>query len=218
MSHEFEIFDIDQHVGSTGDAHGLVHDGQKSGAGAVPAEVQNRLAFMDDLGVRESVAIPGHHYNRAAGARATMAENDAIAAYRAACRDRFPVAVGIVEPLDQQAALDAVRVHRRCRAQRGFRYRKLRDDRPHDPTRAADRGPSDTVRQPVLFKRARLWPKPAGSARKDRRAQHHRYTGPDHRRKGIDSGRQCAADIGVVIAQGSLPSAVMDTATDREER
>ena len=108
LDHSFEIFDIHQHVGSTGDAHGLVHEGQKSGADLVDSEVINRLAFMDDVGIRKSVAIPGHHYNRAEGIRSTMAQNDAIARYRDANPAHFPIAVGIVEPLDQQAAVDEV--------------------------------------------------------------------------------------------------------------
>lgn len=108
MPHGFAIFDVHQHVGSTGDVHNLVVAGQMSGVALVEAEIANRAAFMDDVGIRQSVAIPGHAYNRAEGARATMAQNDAIARYRAAGPDRFPVAAGIVEPLDQQAAIDEV--------------------------------------------------------------------------------------------------------------
>ena len=104
--HNFEIFDIHQHMGSTGDAHGLVNDTQVSGAGMNNAELVCRLEFMEAAKIRHAVAIPGHNYNRAAGAAATHAENVAIAAYRDAVPDRFPVAVGLVEPLDQQAAVD----------------------------------------------------------------------------------------------------------------
>ena len=105
-AHDFEIFDIHQHMGSTGDAHGFVTDTQVSGARIDPAEVACRLEFMDRMRIGRAVAIPGHNYNRAAGAQATHAENEAIARYRDAMPDRFPVAVGIVEPLDQQAAVD----------------------------------------------------------------------------------------------------------------
>ena len=104
--HSFEIFDIHQHMGSTGDAHGLVNDTQVSGANLNEAELACRLEFMDKARIRHAVAIPGHNYNRAEGARATHAENVAIAGYRDAQPDRFPVAVGIVEPLDQAAAVE----------------------------------------------------------------------------------------------------------------
>lgn len=107
-SQDFRIFDIHQHVGSTGDALGIITEGQQSGAAMSDPEAANRIAFMDDVGITQSVAIPGHHYNRAEGIRATMAENDAIARYRDANPERFPIAVGIVEPLDHAAALDEV--------------------------------------------------------------------------------------------------------------
>lgn len=104
----FDIFDVHQHVGSTGSAHGLVRDDQMHGAGLDQNEISNRLSFMDAVGIRQSLAIPGHAYNRAQGARATMAQNDAIAAYRDANPGRFPIGIGVVEPLDEQAAVDEV--------------------------------------------------------------------------------------------------------------
>lgn len=104
--HQFDIFDIHQHMGSTGDAHGFVTEGQVSGAGINREEVACRIAFMDQARISRAVAIPGHNYNRAAGAQATHAENEAIARYCATAPDRFPVAVGLVEALDQQAAVD----------------------------------------------------------------------------------------------------------------
>ena len=104
--HDFDVLDIHQHMGSTGDAHGFVTEGQVSGADVNSTEVAARLEFMAQAKIRQAVAIPGHNYNRAAGARATHAENEAIARYRAALPGQFPVAVGIVEPLDQQAAVE----------------------------------------------------------------------------------------------------------------
>ena len=56
-------------------------------------------------GVRQAIAIPGHNYNRADGIAATRRENDAIAAYRDHLPSRFPVAAGVVEPLDEAAGL-----------------------------------------------------------------------------------------------------------------
>jgi predicted TIM-barrel fold metal-dependent hydrolase len=60
---------------------------------------------MDEGGIRQAIAIPGHNYNRADGIAATRRENDAIAAYRDRLADRFPVAAGVVEPLDEAAGL-----------------------------------------------------------------------------------------------------------------
>ena len=101
----FDIFDCHQHMGSTGDAHGIVVPGQVRGATIVGDEVATRLRFMDHGGVRQAIAIPGHNYNRADGIAATRRENDAIAAYRDHLPSRFPVAAGVVEPLDEAAGL-----------------------------------------------------------------------------------------------------------------
>ena len=49
--------------------------------------------------------IPGHGYHRPNGIADTRAENDAIAAYRDRMPERFPGAVGIVEPRDGAAGL-----------------------------------------------------------------------------------------------------------------
>jgi hypothetical protein len=78
----FDLFDCHQHMGSTGDAHGIVVPGQVRGATIVDEEVATRLRFMDQGGIRQAIAIPGHNYNRADGIAATRRENDAIAAYR----------------------------------------------------------------------------------------------------------------------------------------
>ena len=110
-AHGFEIFDIHQHMGSTADAHGFATEGAVV-SGANAQELAARLKFMDRAGIGATVAIPGHNYNRSAGVASTAAENDAIAAYRDATPGRFPVAVGVIEPLDQAAAVqEVVRIH-----------------------------------------------------------------------------------------------------------
>ncbi len=106
--HGFDIFDIHQHMGSTGDAHGFTIEGQVAAGDIDPDELACRLEFMRQAGIGRAVAIPGHNYNRADGIKSTRAENDAIARYRDATPDRFPIAVGVIEPLDQAAALDEV--------------------------------------------------------------------------------------------------------------
>ena len=99
------IIDCHQHMGTTADAHGGGVAGQVGSDTIDPAEVATRLRFMDRAGIAQAVAIPGHNYNRADGIAATRRENDAIAAYRDRNPDRFPVAAGIVEPLDQSAGI-----------------------------------------------------------------------------------------------------------------
>ena len=104
----FDVFDCHQHMGSTADAHGVVLPGQVRGGRVVPEEVATRLRAMDAAEIRQAVAIPGHTYNRSDGIAATRRQNDAIAAYRDHRPDRFPVAAGIVEPLDEAAGLGEI--------------------------------------------------------------------------------------------------------------
>lgn len=104
----FDVFDIHQHVGTTADAHGGGVAGQVRGGSINHDEVRCRLEFMDLAGIAQAVAIPGHNYNRADGIAATRRENDTIAAYRDLNPDRFPIAAGIVEPLDEHAGLHEI--------------------------------------------------------------------------------------------------------------
>jgi predicted TIM-barrel fold metal-dependent hydrolase len=104
----FDVFDCHQHMGSTADAHGVVLPGQVKGGRIVDEEVTTRLRFMDGAGVRQAIAIPGHTYDRSDGIAATRRQNDAVAAYRDHRPDRFPVAAGIVEPLDEARGLEEI--------------------------------------------------------------------------------------------------------------
>ncbi len=61
---------------------------------------------MDATGVDQAVLIPGHGYLRPEGLADTRRINDAIAAYRDRRPDRFPAALGVVEPLYGKAGLD----------------------------------------------------------------------------------------------------------------
>src|SRR5262249_60319900 len=63
-----------------------------------------RLEIMAAGGVAQGVVRPRHGYERSRGIADTRAVNDAIAAYRDRRRDRFPAAVGIVEPRDGAAS------------------------------------------------------------------------------------------------------------------
>lgn len=95
-----DVFDCHHHVGQV---HGFLADGDAPGGStdvgaAVDEEMAARLAIMDSAGVAQAAVIPGHGYERPAGIADTRRINDEIAAYRDRMPDRFPVAIGVVEP------------------------------------------------------------------------------------------------------------------------
>jgi len=120
MRDELEIVDVHHHVGSAFLALGGPID-EPAAVGAIdrdddhahsttgdPAqrELESRLEIMDAGGVDRAIVIPGHGYLRPRGIVDTRAENDAISSYRDRMPDRFPAAVGIVEPRDGEASLE----------------------------------------------------------------------------------------------------------------
>jgi predicted TIM-barrel fold metal-dependent hydrolase len=112
--HGFEVLDVHHHVGDAFTALGgaLVADG-RSPEELERLELERRLEVMDGDDVGQAVVIPGHGYLRPDGIGDTRRVNDAIAAYRDGRPDRFPVAVGIVEPTHGPRSLEEVdRVHR----------------------------------------------------------------------------------------------------------
>jgi predicted TIM-barrel fold metal-dependent hydrolase len=113
----YDIFDCHHHVGDVSAFLGdyLTEDGRAAEPGEI--EVKRRLAIMDAGGVRQAAVIPGHGYERPNGIADTRAVNDAIAAYRDGAPARFPVAIGIVEPLHGAASLPEID---RCRAELGL--------------------------------------------------------------------------------------------------
>jgi predicted TIM-barrel fold metal-dependent hydrolase len=104
----FDVFDCHHHVGDVsshiGEAMGTGVD-EPEGVALDDHEIAGRLAIMDAGGVRQAAVIPGHGYLRPHGLSDTARVNDQIAAYRDAHPDRFPVAVGVVEPLYGKAGL-----------------------------------------------------------------------------------------------------------------
>ena len=96
----FDLFDCHHHVGDVkafmGDA--LPHEGPTT-TDALAKEMSERIRIMDEGGVRQAIVIPGHGYPRPNGIADTRAINDRIATYRDMRIDRFPVAVGVAEPL-----------------------------------------------------------------------------------------------------------------------
>ncbi|MAG30287.1 MAG: hypothetical protein CL908_05250 [Deltaproteobacteria bacterium] len=104
---EFEVLDVHHHVGNAFRALGGSLDSAPDLDARVYAEkeITSRLEIMDGADVGQAIVIPGHGYERPRGIADTRAENDAIAAYRDARPDRFPAAIGIVEPRDGEASL-----------------------------------------------------------------------------------------------------------------
>ena len=99
-THGYDVLDVHHHVGDAFTALGgdLDPSGGMSADEYDRVELESRLAIMDADDVRQAIVIPGHGYLRADGIADTRRVNDCIAAYRDRTPDRFPVAVGIVEP------------------------------------------------------------------------------------------------------------------------
>jgi predicted TIM-barrel fold metal-dependent hydrolase len=108
------VLDVHHHVGDPMTAlGGSVDSGVDDGAGAEEwwqDELRTRLEIMDAGGVDQAIVIPGHGYLRPDGIADTRRVNDGIAAYRDRRPDRFPAAVGIVEP--QHGAVSFAEIRR----------------------------------------------------------------------------------------------------------
>jgi predicted TIM-barrel fold metal-dependent hydrolase len=94
------------------DAHNHIGDISVTGATApsrgrsaqghgddVDGDMRGRLAVLDASGVDQAVIIGAHGHLRPDGIADTRRVNDSVAAYRDRRPDRFPAAIGIVEPL-----------------------------------------------------------------------------------------------------------------------
>jgi predicted TIM-barrel fold metal-dependent hydrolase len=104
------VLDIHHHVGDARAVMAMV-EGRPGGMGDAEyrqVELEKRTGIMDEGGVTQALVIPGHGYSRANGIADTCAQNDAIAAYRDACPERFPAACGIVEPRDAEVSLPEI--------------------------------------------------------------------------------------------------------------
>lgn len=115
----FEILDVHHHVGNAFRALGGAVDSAPdlTFEEYQALELASRLEIMDRSSVQQAIVIPGHGYERVNGIADTRAENDAIAAYRDRTSDRFPGAVGIVEPRDGDASFDEID---RCKEELGL--------------------------------------------------------------------------------------------------
>jgi uncharacterized protein len=107
---EYDVLDVHHHVGDAFTALGgsLDPTGGMDPVEYDRVELDARLEIMDAGGVGQAVVIPGHGYLRPDGIAATRRINDAIAAYRDRRPDRFPVAIGIVEPQHGAVLLDEI--------------------------------------------------------------------------------------------------------------
>jgi predicted TIM-barrel fold metal-dependent hydrolase len=106
----FEIIDVHHHVGDPAAVFGAL---PLSGQPPEPDdravdEMAKRLDVMDEGGVDKAVVIPGHGYYRPEGLKDTRRINDGIAAYRDSNPDRFPAALGVVEPAYGPYSLDEI--------------------------------------------------------------------------------------------------------------
>lgn len=102
----FSVLDVHHHVGNAFRALGGNLDSAPDVESQEYAnrEIASRLEIMEGAGVGQALVIPGHGYERVRGIEDTRAENDAIARYRDTRPDRFPGAIGIVEPRDGEAS------------------------------------------------------------------------------------------------------------------
>ena len=103
---KFTIFDSHQHVGS------LDVGGRETGGSVWKSEEDyaNRVQILDKFDIRAAAIMPSSQYLRPNGIPDTCAMNDLVADYRNRYRDRFPIAMGTVEPLyGEEAGVKEIR-------------------------------------------------------------------------------------------------------------
>lgn len=107
---DFDIIDVHHHVGDAFSAlGGSIDTPSEEELKHQKAELESRLAIMDSAKVQRAIVIPGHGYLRPNGHSDTQQQNNKIAAYRDRTPERFPAAVGIVEPRDGALSFDELR-------------------------------------------------------------------------------------------------------------
>jgi hypothetical protein len=109
----FEIADAHQHVGDLAEALGAWPGARRTSE----QERAARAAAMAALGIGWAVIQPAHAYLKPDGIRDTQRINDGIAAYRAADPQRFPIALGTVEPSHGERSLEEIE---RCQRELGL--------------------------------------------------------------------------------------------------
>ncbi|MFQ5861202.1 MAG: amidohydrolase family protein, partial [Dehalococcoidia bacterium] len=91
---EGQIFDVHQHL-SIADPS-IDEDEQER---LMAADYEKRVRIMDAYGIAQAALFPFPFYMRTRGFEDTRAMNTLLARYRDQYRDRFPVVIGTVEPL-----------------------------------------------------------------------------------------------------------------------
>jgi predicted TIM-barrel fold metal-dependent hydrolase len=86
----FAVFDAHQHIGP-------VPGWDPTAPAPVVADVEARLAIMDRFGIGRACLMPSHVAERTDALAVNRSLNDRVAAARAACSERFPVALGTVD-------------------------------------------------------------------------------------------------------------------------
>jgi predicted TIM-barrel fold metal-dependent hydrolase len=89
------VFDVHNHIGA------LVVSPHADGGGDVDIDddYRRRTALMDRFGVTKGAVMPALQYERPNGQADTRRVNDLMAQYKRRFAERFPVAMGTVEPL-----------------------------------------------------------------------------------------------------------------------
>lgn len=90
------VFDVHQHFGLVQIAQGpAIAEAEWD----LDQDYQQRIAVMDRFGIAKCAISPTLQYERPKGQADTRRFNDLAAEYRRRYKDRFPVALGTVEPL-----------------------------------------------------------------------------------------------------------------------
>ncbi len=98
------IFDIHQHAGPMPMFENAYKE-ISGGASWVEQDYSYRVKVMDQHGITRAVLGPTNFYTRVNGLQDTMAVNDAMASFKKRDPKRFPLALGVVEPLYGEASI-----------------------------------------------------------------------------------------------------------------
>src|SRR5262249_7737777 len=115
-SGQSRVIDAHNHVGDLWGPENLYSD-NLTRQGELDRDARARIAALTRRGVDQAVVIAAPSYLRPDGLVDTRRMNDLVAAYRDVDPDRFPAAVGVVEPLYGERGLAEVD---RCKFELGL--------------------------------------------------------------------------------------------------
>ncbi len=102
-----EVLDAHQHLGVIED---FMHTrGGETHGDPEATERRTRVEAMDRSGIHRAILGPSYQYLMPSGIADTRRLNDRIAAFRDRTPDRFPFAIGAIEPRQGEAAVEEVR-------------------------------------------------------------------------------------------------------------